>query len=126
MGDKADNIKGIPGIGEVKAEKILNAAEEYCEEAWFDIVRATYNNDIEMWRNGECLKILQKPFPQGTWSYHPYGSQLLQEMEEKPLYLQRPNVGTSASTTREMSTDGQQQLGLDLEEHTNSQVETQP
>lgn len=126
MGDKADNIKGVAGIGEVKAEKILNAAEDYCEAAWFDIVRATYNNDKEMWHNGECLLILQKPFPQGTWSYHPLGSQLLQEMEEKPLYLQRQSVGTSVCTTPEMSTDGQVQLGLNLEEHTNSLVEMQP
>lgn len=125
MGDKADNIKGVAGIGEVKAERILNSSEDYCEEAWFNIVRATYNNDEEMWHNGECLLILQKPFPQGTWSLHPLGSQLLQEMEEKPLYLQRQNVGTSAYTTQEMSMDGPVQLGLDLEEHTNSPVITQ-
>lgn len=112
MGDKADNIKGVEGIGEVKAERILNSADDYCEEAWFDIVRKTYDNDEEMWRNGECLLILQKTFPLGTFSYHPLGSQLIPEGIILPLYLQKQNADTSEYIIQEISTDGLQLAGL--------------
>jgi len=111
MGDKADNIKGVPGIGEVKAERILNSADDYCEEAWFETVKNTYNNDEEMWRNGECLLILKQNFPAGTFSYHPLGSTLLPEMELRPLYLQRQDVDTLGVTTEEMYMDGKSLLG---------------
>ena len=114
MGDKADNIKGVEGIGEVKAERILNSAEDYCEEAWFEIVRNTYNNDEEMWRNGECLLILKENFPAGTFSYHPLGSTLLPEMELRPSYLQKRDVDTLGVTTEEMYTDGKSLLGSNL------------
>lgn len=119
MGDKADNIRGIEGIGEVKAERILNSAEDYTEESWFDTVRNAYNNDQEMWMNGECLWILREHFPQGTFSFHPLGSQLLQEMDEKPWYLQKPNADTSESTTQEISMDGVRQPGTNLQENSN-------
>ena len=105
MGDKADNIKGVDKIGEVKAERILNNVD-YDEQSWFNIVKETYNNDAEMWMNGECLWILRKPFPMGTFSYHPLGSQLLHAVENVPLYLQRQNVNTLDATTQETSTVG--------------------
>ena len=56
-GDKADNVKGIEGIGDVKARKAL----EYCEteKEMFDIVRQRYSNDEEFKMNAQCLWILR-------------------------------------------------------------------
>lgn len=118
MGDKADNIKGVEGIGEVKAERILNSAEDYCEEAWFNAVRDTYNNDAEMWMNGECLWILREPFHRGIWSYHPLGSTLLHAVDTKPSYLLKQNEDILESTTQEMYTDGRKLLGINQVEPT--------
>lgn len=122
MGDKADNIKGVAGIGEVKAERLLLPCLD--EEEMFDTIRNQYNNDYEMWMNGECLWILREPFPAGTWSYHPLGSQLLLEMEEKPSYLQKQNGDISESITQEMSMDGVKLHGTNPQEDLN-QNETQ-
>lgn len=122
MGDRADNIKGLEGIGEVKATRLLESSEDFSEESWFEVVRNAYGNDHEMWLNGECLWILREPFPQGTWSFHPLGSQLLQEMEEKPWYLQKQNEDTSESTTQEMSMDGVKLHGTNLQEISSQSV----
>jgi len=121
MGDKADNIKGVEGIGEVKAERILNSAEEYCEEGWFRVVRETYNNDIEMHKNGECLWILQKPFPAGIYSLHPLGSTLLQETGVVPSYLQKQNESSLDASMQEISTDGRQLNGTNQVDSTEKQ-----
>lgn len=88
MGDKADNIKGVGGIGVVKAEKILANAEDYgegeeFEQLWFAAVRETFDDDLNFWKDGNCLWILQQPYPQGTWSCHPLGSTLTPEMDEE-------------------------------------------
>lgn len=82
MGDKADNIRGIEGIGEKKAEKLLLSSVTQDENGWFSTVQSAYNDDTEMLKNGECLWILRHPFPQGTWRFTQYGSRLLQGMEE--------------------------------------------
>jgi DNA polymerase-1 len=59
VGDRADNIKGIPGIGEKKAERIL----EDCnfEQELFNAVRDAYSNDEEFLMNARCLWIRRKP-----------------------------------------------------------------
>ncbi len=56
-GDTSDNIKGIAGIGPVKAKKALT----YCftEQGMFTVVREMYNNDEWMKMNGQCLYILR-------------------------------------------------------------------
>lgn len=58
-GDRADNIKGIPGIGIKKAERIL--AECYTEQQFFTAVREAYSNDEEFLMNGRVLWIRRKP-----------------------------------------------------------------
>lgn len=58
QGDRADNIKGIPGIGPKKAERIL--AECYTEKELFDAVRDAYGNDEEFLMNGRVLWIRRK------------------------------------------------------------------
>lgn len=56
-GDTSDNIKGIAGIGPVKAKKAL--AEATNEYEMFCIVRDMYNNDDWLIMNGQCLWILR-------------------------------------------------------------------
>ena len=56
-GDTSDNIKGIAGIGPVKAKKAL--AEATNEYEMFCIVRDMYKNDDWMIMNGRCLHILR-------------------------------------------------------------------
>ena len=56
-GDVSDNIKGIEGIGEKKAEKLL--ANCNTEQEMFDVVREQYGNDDEFLMNARCLYILR-------------------------------------------------------------------
>ncbi len=56
-GDTSDNIKGIAGIGPVKAKKAL--AECFTEQEMFSTVREMYENDEWMIMNGRCLYILR-------------------------------------------------------------------
>lgn len=56
-GDTSDNIKGIAGIGPVKAKKAL--AEATNEYEMFCIVRDMYQNDEWLIMNGQCLWILR-------------------------------------------------------------------
>ena len=56
-GDKADNVKGIAGLGEVKARKLLQNVST--EGDMFDIVRGQYSNDEEFKMNAQCLWILR-------------------------------------------------------------------
>jgi 5'-3' exonuclease len=58
IGDKADNIIGVKGIGPVKAEQAL----EGCTDEWelFSTVRDMYCDDDRLLMNGRCLWIWQK------------------------------------------------------------------
>lgn len=56
-GDRADNIKGIPGIGPKKAQKILAGCK--IEQELFNAVREAYSNDEEFLMNGRVLWIRQ-------------------------------------------------------------------
>lgn len=55
VGDPADNIRGVPGIGKVKAGRLLEGAMS--EEELFNTCRATYNDDAFMELNGKLLWI---------------------------------------------------------------------
>ena len=57
IGDRSDNIRGVDGIGEKKAEKELYGLEP---EEMFDRVRELYNDDRRMLLNGMCLYIMRK------------------------------------------------------------------
>lgn len=54
-GDRSDNVKGIEGIGEAKAKKVL--ANCHDEESMFSKVRDLYGNDDEFLMNGRVLWI---------------------------------------------------------------------
>ena len=56
-GDTSDNIKGIAGIGPVKAKRALTGY--FNEQEMFSVVRDMYKNDEWMIMNGRCLHILR-------------------------------------------------------------------
>lgn len=57
-GDTSDNIKGIAGLGEVKAKRAL--ADCQTEEEMFKVVKDLYNNDEDFLLNASCLWILRE------------------------------------------------------------------
>lgn len=58
IGDRADNIFGVDGIGKVKAAKHIDplASEEEC----YEVVKNLYNDDARLLMNGQCLWIRQQ------------------------------------------------------------------
>ena len=56
IGDRADNIIGVAGLGEKKAERILFGLSP---DEMFDKVRELYNDDIRFHLNGMLLHILR-------------------------------------------------------------------
>jgi 5'-3' exonuclease len=56
-GDKADNVKGIAGIGEAKARKALKKCKN--EREMIDICLDMYDNESEFLLNARCLWILR-------------------------------------------------------------------
>jgi len=71
QGDTADNIKGVPGIGKVKAERLLRDATT--EEEMFTICRELYSCDEEMEMNAKCLWLWRKENDDVTERWKPYG-----------------------------------------------------
>lgn len=59
IGDSADNVKGINGIGPVKASRFIDDSMYY-EQEMFDIVRDLYNDDIRFFKNCNLLWIHQE------------------------------------------------------------------
>lgn len=55
IGDKSDNIFGIPGIGKVKADKLISPLET--EEEMYNVVKKLYKDDVRLCMNMECLWI---------------------------------------------------------------------
>jgi DNA polymerase-1 len=56
-GDTSDNIKGIAGLGPVKAKKALQDCKT--EHEMFNVVRSLYNNDDAFLMNASCLWVLR-------------------------------------------------------------------
>ena len=55
VGDKSDNVRGVDGIGKVRADKALIGAET--EQEMFDTCRILYNDDERYFRNVKLLWI---------------------------------------------------------------------
>lgn len=55
IGDRVDNIRGIDGIGPVKAGRLLDSIVD--ETQMFGRVRDTYNDDERLLKNGQLLWI---------------------------------------------------------------------
>ena len=77
-GDATDNIKGVSGVGKVKALAILK--EELDEQGMFDAVRDAYSCDEEMLMNGNCLWILRNYAE--TFEQTMRGQELVQSIKE--------------------------------------------
>lgn len=58
VGDKSDNIRGVEGIGPVKAEKALRDSLD--EQSMFDICRSLYSDDSRFLRNLKLLWIMRE------------------------------------------------------------------
>jgi len=77
LGDKTDNIPGIPGVGEAKATAVLKGIEGSSEEDYYRAVldrwTVAYGDDAPsvMLKSAQCLWILQdsssKPIVEKTW-----------------------------------------------------------
>lgn len=65
IGDTADNVKGVYGIGKVKAGNLLDHV--YHEQTMFDIVRNLYNDDERLLLNGRLLWIRRQK--QELWGF---------------------------------------------------------
>jgi 5'-3' exonuclease len=76
IGDTADNVKGVYGIGKAKAARILAGART--EATLFEATRDFFSSDEEFLMTGQCLWIFRKPndiwrFPNATDSVHEEG-----------------------------------------------------
>lgn len=68
VGDTADGIKGVPGIGPKKASRILSQCES--EREMFAAVREAYGNDEEFAMNAKVLYIWKQPNDIWKWPKH--------------------------------------------------------
>lgn len=57
IGDSSDNVKGIHGVGPVKAARIIDPLEN--ESDMLEAVRNLYNDDLRLFKNCNLLWILQ-------------------------------------------------------------------
>jgi 5'-3' exonuclease len=69
VGDVADNVKGVAGIGKVKATSLLKDCQS--EQEMFEVVQSHFSCDEELLMTGQCLWIFRKEndrwkFPQFT------------------------------------------------------------
>lgn len=68
IGDRADNVIGVQGIGEVKAGKAINPLTD--ERDMYELVQSLYNDNERFNRNAQLLWILkQKRDPQEVLSH---------------------------------------------------------
>jgi len=93
VGDSADNIKGCPGIGKVKAERALMVNPD--EWLYFEICRDLYNNNEAMLLNGQLLWIWKKENDLWQFPEQPI-IELDQEMKSESM---QPTVETNGPFT---------------------------
>jgi 5'-3' exonuclease len=62
VGDTADNLRGVDGIGKVKASKYLS--DLYTEEELFKTVYDLYEDHERFWMNADCFWMLRE---EGQW-----------------------------------------------------------
>ena len=58
VGDTTDNIKGVPGLGPKKAEKLLSGYST--PQEWYSVIRELYSCEEELDMNAQCLYIWRK------------------------------------------------------------------
>ena len=82
VGDSADNIKGVKGIGKVKASRVLEVGMS--EWDLFEVCRNLYNNDEEMLMNGQLLHIMRHE--KDLWTF-PEEKLIKLEPEVQSVYM---------------------------------------
>lgn len=102
IGDKADNIIGVKGIGPVKASKLLDGYNHITDLD--SVVYNLYNDDKRFFINGACLWILQDKG--GIWYVNELLDLLENEVDLKKKLLTFLETGQLTSPT---SSDTQSQ-----------------
>lgn len=90
IGDRADNIKGVTGIGEAKAPRILEGCRT--EKDMFDTVRDLYDNDDLFLLTGKLMWIWRKP--NDIWTFDRV-TNTIQEKGQQPESTQ-PTQGENS------------------------------
>jgi DNA polymerase-1 len=80
IGDTADNIRGVAGIGVVKAGRIINDLED--EEDMFRAVQALYRDDARFLMNGQLMWLWR--YDNNIWEF-PFESTFESEGETLPV-----------------------------------------
>ena len=57
IGDASDNVRGVKGIGKVKAERLIT--EDLTEKGMFDVVRWQFNDDERFKLTGDLIYVLR-------------------------------------------------------------------
>jgi 5'-3' exonuclease len=92
VGDPTDGIKGAPGIGKVKAEKIL----QHCETEWelYQACLDYFSCEEELIQNARCVYI--QHYENEVWS-PPAGP--MDSSEETQLHSERAEAGDKTLAT---------------------------
>ena len=110
-GDRTDNVTGIPGVGPVKASRIL--AGIGTERESFARVRAAFNDDAEFLRTGDLIYILKQEGER--WSRNKKSWMLADPFEpEQGVVPGLPGLETTESmeSTGMQTTDGSQSFTI--------------
>ena len=99
VGDPADNIKGVNGIGKAKAPRILDGCESEME--LYEAVRSMYEEQEDFDLNADLLWIWRKENDRWTLNR---GKSLKQEqevmLESMPLMVEELTPSTALGTTK--------------------------
>jgi 5'-3' exonuclease len=103
IGDTADDIVGVKGIGKVKAYKAISPLQK--EEEMYYTVRSLYRDDDRFLRNGKLLHIMRKENDiwQPSDKLSAYYDQLRLELAVVQETSDQPRLVSSESTGQEIS-----------------------
>ena len=100
MGDRSDNIRGVAGIGDKKADKILK--ECFTETELFNAVRDTYGNDEEFLMNARCLWIRRKEGDNYKYRFEKLAHEITISEEQREIVTE---LGEDQDTGQVSTTD---------------------
>lgn len=100
VGDVADNVQGVQGIGPVKASRALEKCKT--EYEMFEVVRKLYNDDTRLLLTGQLLKI--RTYEGELWQFP---NKL--EQSGEPTYSS--TIGTEGEISQSTGPTGQDESG---------------
>jgi len=102
VGDVADNVFGIYGLGPVKTRKILEQVEgdtlEELDENYYQAVKALYDSHDRLHMNAKCLWVLREEG--GIWVPPAERKQVSTEVDSKPNLPKASKPKVSKPATR--------------------------